>query len=387
MRIQVCLTFTIFTLIQKISTEELDPLEAVVRFGLRASYQTIEISPGETFPPSAGRQVSTPTNVSIDCDNYGVVVRWLHPDPSPQVRFHGAIKAASEYRKSFKTADRWHNISDLLFQSSYNRYVVFVKAVANGTESPLANSETFTFNSFASATIKCFLDFPEVHLFLEDEELRIEFTNPLHLYRETPALRNLTNETLNYSFQLEGQPPSKGPVCENWVKDCSAGVKLSNHTGRYCISLEGNIGQRPLKPRRSCYTGDIRKYPPITVYLYPLLGVAATLLKFKPLQQSSPLMLEPEDPVYEMLLVPRELEPKETITYLEKMEDEERTTADKDQRSNVSEMTSTSEETELEDESSGDLGDGYNCEKWPKMEMSPGDLVDAYGTHRTLVDP
>lgn len=47
-----------------------------------------------------------------------------------------------------------------------------------------------------------YLDFPEVELSPKDGKLHVQFTNPLQLYRNSPALRGLT-DNLKYCIKTE----------------------------------------------------------------------------------------------------------------------------------------------------------------------------------------
>ncbi len=47
-----------------------------------------------------------------------------------------------------------------------------------------------------------YLDFPEVELSSKDGKLNVQFTNPLQLYRNSPALRGLT-DNLEYCIETE----------------------------------------------------------------------------------------------------------------------------------------------------------------------------------------
>lgn len=47
-----------------------------------------------------------------------------------------------------------------------------------------------------------YLDFPEVELSPKDGKLHIQFINPSHLYKNTPALRDLKDD-LNYYIEAE----------------------------------------------------------------------------------------------------------------------------------------------------------------------------------------
>uniref|UniRef100_A0A673K3S5 Uncharacterized protein n=1 Tax=Sinocyclocheilus rhinocerous TaxID=307959 RepID=A0A673K3S5_9TELE len=177
---------------------------------------------------------SPPASVSIQCDSYGVEVRWEYPD-------------------------------------------LFLCSLRGGEESEPTRSDIFSYNKYATAKIKCHLDFPEVELSPKDGKLHVQFTNPLQLYRNSPALRGL-NDNLKYCIETEEGRNEACETCEMKQNTCETSVVFSEHRGEYCVNLTGKIGQRFFKLRSSCFTGDIRSYPPVTMYVYPVLGVVLTLL-------------------------------------------------------------------------------------------------------------
>ncbi|ROL52046.1 hypothetical protein DPX16_23538 [Anabarilius grahami] len=216
-----------------------------------------------------------PANVSIQCDNYGVEARWEYPDQSRDVHFFVEVTHFNG-RKNETTQNRNLNISSMLFNSAHSTYFVTVRAVRGGQESDSCESAIFSFNENAgNADIKCYLDFPEVELSPKDGKLHVQFINPPHLYRNTPALRDLDYDLIYY---IETEESENEFTCGMKNETCESSVEFSEHRGVYCVNLTGKFGQRPLNPRRKCFEGDIRIYPSFTVYLYPVLGVALTLI-------------------------------------------------------------------------------------------------------------
>uniref|UniRef100_A0A672NMY3 Uncharacterized protein n=1 Tax=Sinocyclocheilus grahami TaxID=75366 RepID=A0A672NMY3_SINGR len=211
-------------------------------------------------------------------DSYGVEVQWEYPDLDQDVYFQVKVKDSFSERSSNLTQNHHLNISSMLFNAAHNRYYVNVTAVRGGEKSNSTKSDDFSYNKFATAKIKCYLDFPEVKLSPKDGKLHVQFTNPLQLYRNSPALRNLIDD-LEYCIETD---EGMNEVCETCqIKQntsCEMSVVFSEHRGEYCIILTGNIEQKFFYPRSSCFTGDIRSYPPVTVYVYPVLGVVLTLL-------------------------------------------------------------------------------------------------------------
>uniref|UniRef100_A0A673JW79 Uncharacterized protein n=1 Tax=Sinocyclocheilus rhinocerous TaxID=307959 RepID=A0A673JW79_9TELE len=293
---------------------------------------------------------SPPASVSIQCDSYGVEVRWEYPD-------------------------------------------LFLCSLRGGEESEPTRSDIFSYNKYATAKIKCHLDFPEVELSPKDGKLHVQFTNPLQLYRNSPALRGL-NDNLKYCIETE-------EVTFTFLSQntCETSVVFSEHRGEYCVNLTGKIGQRFFKLRSSCFTGDIRSYPPVTMYVYPVLGVVLTLLfitgiimllvtkcnsemkeKVLPMFQyfsvSCCLTLEPE-PISVVKIEPAE-DNKEQAPLL-KMSDEERPSDTKDLGSGDSEVKSPYGPNDLVESEQSNQSGFYDCPHAPRQqEMSPGDMVESY---------
>ncbi|XP_052462587.1 interferon gamma receptor 1-like [Carassius gibelio] len=220
---------------------------------------------------------SPPASVSIQCDSYGVEVRWEYPDLDQDVQFQ--VKVIHDYNErnsniTQKLTRSLHlNISSMLFHPAFNRYIVTVTALRGGEESEPTPSDIFSYNKYATANIKCYLDFPEVKLSPKDGKLHVQFINPLQLYRNSPALRGLT-DNLQYCIETEERNETC-QTCEINQNTCETSIVFSENRGEYCVNLTGKIRQRFFNLRSSCFTGD---YPPITVYVYPVLGVVLTLL-------------------------------------------------------------------------------------------------------------
>ncbi|MCJ8748122.1 hypothetical protein PDJAM_G00161400 [Pangasius djambal] len=144
--------------------------------------------------------VPAPFDVSVKCDSYGVVVEWMAAGLSAQAEF--LLQLKSDFGKNISVSTKYprYNISDLLLDTAYNQYFVKVKARDGEHESEFAEPQIFSFNFLKEVNITCGLEFPTVNLFPRDGKLFVEFINPLHLYRDTPALRNLQNtDTLKYT--------------------------------------------------------------------------------------------------------------------------------------------------------------------------------------------
>ncbi|KAK2909319.1 hypothetical protein QQF64_000557 [Cirrhinus molitorella] len=356
------------------------------------------------FQKSASEAVSlpSPANVSIQCDSYGVEVRWKYPDHSQDVQFQVEVKGSNQMSSQKLTWHQHLNISSMLFNTEFGRYYVIVTAVRGGEESEPATSDIFSYNELSTSEIKCYLDFPEVKLSPKDNKLHVQFANPLQLYRHSPALSNLSND-LKYCTETEEERPCG--TCEMTQNTCEISIVFSKHEGEFCINLTGNIGQRNFNDKSECFTGDIKSYPPITVYVYPVLGVFLTLLfitgiimllvtKYKATIKKKASTLFP--PSLRISLLPKtnlytpdpvqvdsnvHIEPRastEEEILIEISDDKTEYSDTKDTGSSVSEAKNPYGGNDLVGSSSS-LSEGYDCPHAPKQEMSPGDMVQGYG--------
>nr|XP_055060285.1 interferon gamma receptor 1 isoform X1 [Misgurnus anguillicaudatus] len=261
------------------------------------------------------QSIPAPSNVSITCDSYNVEVHWEYPNLEG-VHFKVEVRDSMNGKESQTTSDHWINISNMLKNPAFNRYVVHVTAIQGNISNKLI-SDVFSFNENAVSTIKCRLDFPEVSLSAKEGKLHLEFPNPLHLYKNTPALRNNT-EILSYVAETE-----EVNITNKWEKSCGfefktceTSIAFAEEREEYCVNLTGKIGQRSLKDKKQqCFKGDLKSsegaeereeifvnltgtigqkllkdkkepffkgdqksYPHFTTFLYPVLGVVLGLL-------------------------------------------------------------------------------------------------------------
>ncbi|XP_059410735.1 interferon gamma receptor 1 [Carassius carassius] len=349
-------------------------------------------------------RVPSPESVSVQCDSYGVEARWKYPEAHQDVYFQVEVQDKDGKRVSNLTRNLHLNISSMLFQPAFNRYCVNVTAVRGEEKSKPSVFFVFSYNKFAVANTTCYLDFPEVELSPEDGKLHVQFTNPLHLYRNSPALRDPSDD-LEYCIETD---EGKDEICETCRMtqntSCEKSVVFSEHRGKYCIHLTGNIGQRFFNLRSSCFRGDIRRYTPFTVYLNPVLGVVLSLLFItgvimllakkcnSEMKKKIPFMFphffdfgETQSHLPKTLcVVPDNVEPHLQIELVE--DPEEQTSLvplsdNKDLERVYSEDKNSYGPNDLVEDEQSDLSDFYDCPHAPKqkLEMSPGDTVDSYG--------
>ncbi|XP_073698228.1 interferon gamma receptor 1 [Garra rufa] len=359
------------------------------------------------FQKSASEAVSlpSPTNVSIHCDSYGVEVRWKYPDLSQGVQFQVEVKDDYNIRNSNITQKLRLNISSLMFTTQYNRYFVAVTAVRGGEESKPTLSDSFSYNILSTTNIKCFLDFPEIKLSPKDGKLHVQFANPLQLYRNSPALRDLT-DNLKYCIETEEENNDTCKTCEMTHNTCEMSIEFSKHRGEYCISLTGEIGLRSFNDERSCFEGDIRSYPSVTEYVYPVLGVVLTLLfitgiimllvsKYNATIKKKASNIFPDSLKISLLPSPPPYSPDKehvdsNVRVEPKMPPEEQHLKEicdnkteypdtKDPESSDSEAKNPYGGNDLVEDEPYNQSEGYDCPHAPRQEMSPGDMVDGYG--------
>uniref|UniRef100_A0AAR2LWM3 Fibronectin type-III domain-containing protein n=1 Tax=Pygocentrus nattereri TaxID=42514 RepID=A0AAR2LWM3_PYGNA len=187
-------------------------------------------------------ELPSPSNVTITCDSYGVMVSWTSSGLSENASFNLQLKSNNPHQ---------YNISELLQDTGYNHYLVEVKARDGEYESPPADSKKFSFSYLQNADIQCNLAFPPVDLIPGERRLFFRFSNPLQLYRRTPALRSLTAaESLCYDvFDNRFECTSK---------TCEGNVSFPVEQEEYCVKLSGRIRQTRLEETKYlCYCGSL----------------------------------------------------------------------------------------------------------------------------------
>ncbi|XP_060755060.1 interferon gamma receptor 1 [Neoarius graeffei] len=218
--------------------------------------------------------IPAPFDVSVTCDSYGVMVQWMAQGLSKQAEFLFELRGNHGELYYKRTKNSRYNISDLLENTAYNHFFVKVKAKDGDKESTFAESQKFSFSPHQLVNITCDLEFPPVRLIPQDGKLFVNFTNPLHLYRKTPALRNLQeNELLSYTVN------NKMSSCFLKSLTCETNVSFPKEQKKYCVTLGGWIRQtRVVTKERYCYEGTLHPGPPVTVYLIPVAVAFAAFL-------------------------------------------------------------------------------------------------------------
>ncbi|XP_053333318.1 interferon gamma receptor 1 [Clarias gariepinus] len=223
---------------------------------------------------STNTTVPPPSNVIVTCNSYGVEVEWTATNLSEKAEF--LLEVKQDFGIPIPTKiTKYHrfNISDLLQDTGYNRYLVKVKAIDGGRESVFAESQIFSFSYKTTATIFCDLEFPTVTLFPRDGNLFVKFVNPLHLYRDTPALRNLL-DTDKLKYTLISGKISKNATCSVEERECESSVSFPEEQEEYCITLSGWIRQTRVQGTELyCYSETLNPGPPVISIVIPVLVV------------------------------------------------------------------------------------------------------------------
>ncbi|KAK3511039.1 hypothetical protein QTP70_029221, partial [Hemibagrus guttatus] len=230
-------------------------------------------------------EVPAPSDVSVKCDSYGVVVEWTAAGLSKEAEFELEIKP--NFGKTITAHTKYHrfNISSLLDDPGFNFYVVKVKARDGEQESEFADSPTFSFNGLMPVNVTCkyngSLEFPEVTVFPQDGQLFFQFENPLHLYRGTPALHNLLkSDTLEYIISSDKARAENTQLsCVHESEMCESNVSFPEKQEKYCVELVGSIRQTLVRQTEPyCHYGPLYPAPPLSTYLIPLLASFAVFV-------------------------------------------------------------------------------------------------------------
>ncbi|KAG7316008.1 hypothetical protein KOW79_020874 [Hemibagrus wyckioides] len=358
--------------------------------------------------------VPAPSDVSVKCDSNGAVVEWTAAGLSEQADFELEIKTNFGKNITVHTKSRHLDLSSLLDDPGYNFYVVKVKARDGKQESEFAVSPTFSFNALMRANITCSLEFPEVTVFPQDGQLFVQFANPLHLYRDTLALRGLLkSDTLEYVLYRDEIPEEV--TCVHESKMCESNISFPENQEKYCVTLVGFIRQTPLRRTEPyCHYGQLYPVPPLSTYLVPLLVSFAVFVTLalvsvflvkrmkknlkEDIHSMFPEFLKSKTPLIEFLsVVPDPVSPE--VNLVDK--DPPHMTLDIQESTTPSETTHSSQCTEEEDDdeltnsgssesmdslckygkaedlSGSNLSSGYD-RPHALLEMSPGDMVQNY---------
>ncbi|NP_001347793.1 interferon gamma receptor 1 precursor [Astyanax mexicanus] len=233
--------------------------------------------------PTAVRSSDLPPlyNVTVMCDSYGVVVSWESSHHQQQFILTVKPNMPNGTVIHINTRKTQYNISEHLLDPAFNRYLVDVQT----EDGKYADSKVFTYNSKQDG-IQCNLTFPPVELIPGDYQLTVKFRNPFHLYRDTPALRQLQErDTLDFSIcpnkndhSDHSQDSCVKPsfTCTQDSDTCEGTVPFPKEQEEYCVTLSGSIRQTYVQETESCYRGSLKPSIPITVYIIPvcvLLGI------------------------------------------------------------------------------------------------------------------
>ncbi|XP_072513686.1 interferon gamma receptor 1 isoform X2 [Salminus brasiliensis] len=225
-------------------------------------------------------------DVTVTCDTYGVVVDWRSSHllrNSTSQEFHLQLTAdTNSYHEPITTWETQYNISKYLQEPGYRSYTVKVKT----TDGEYAVSPSFSFNSLLMTNVICNLTFPEIKLRPGDRQLIVTFRNPLHLYRHTVALRNLSEKDNKLCYfisstlgNLSNTMEKTCPSLQCTLETCESAVPFPEEQEEYCITVIGFIRQTYIqKTDPLCYRGSLKPTVPITAYLIPLVVLLVMFL-------------------------------------------------------------------------------------------------------------
>ncbi|KAI5089862.1 interferon gamma receptor 1 precursor [Silurus meridionalis] len=200
--------------------------------------------------------VPPPFNVSVTCDSYGVVVEWMASGLNDTADFLLKLQPNYGENTSVSTKHLRYNISELMLDTAYNRYVVRVAARDGEQESEFAESQKFTYN-YLDQLKMVVCSVVESSSLNTEVEVRIQgLVKPLDLIKERL-------------------------LCFAESDTCESSLEFPEKLEEYCVTLLGRIRQtRVRKSGPHCYKGTLNPGPPISTILIPLLvglAVFATL--------------------------------------------------------------------------------------------------------------
>ncbi|XP_036377626.1 interferon gamma receptor 1 [Megalops cyprinoides] len=182
--------------------------------------------------------VPAPFNVMVTCHNFETMVYWKYNEVSQFLLFKvelikDVFKEESEMKN---TRLPYVNISSSI--RIFERYYVKVTAVNGSEESETAESPTFSFDKSIPVSILCFLDFPDINLSVKGGLMTVNFTHPFHVYRNTPALKQLSPSTVfRYKVLLNETSETLYECAEN-QRDCSITLPVPKKK-LHCINVTG----------------------------------------------------------------------------------------------------------------------------------------------------
>ncbi|XP_062400206.1 interferon gamma receptor 1 [Sardina pilchardus] len=213
--------------------------------------------------------LSSPENVTVDCDNFDTMVYWNYSDLLIEPLFQLELKSdiSDGPPETFKTMAHHANITSRLKNTNYVVYTIRIQA-KNGTHSSSFSPPVkFAFDNRMKGNILCNLDFPPVTLKYAGGELTLSFKNPIHLYENTPALKylkdnkdpNLETSELKYEVvpQSANDRTSKSSEfpefsCPYEKSVCAETLHIPDEVDRYCVNMSGRIVRANVRPARVC---------------------------------------------------------------------------------------------------------------------------------------
>ncbi|XP_056136769.1 interferon gamma receptor 1 [Lampris incognitus] len=183
--------------------------------------------------------VPPPENVTVDCQNFQPVVYWNYSQQLPQTVFAVNISGSAGFNVS-TTTEHQHDLTNFLWKSEQHYldfHVVNVTAVQGASRSKSVESETFTYNHYKEAKVKCMLDFPQVELSVKDLEATVSFLNPCHLNNPLKC-SGLKDVSVFYFSVLCEDVELSSWTCTTNQKFCKRNFSLQK---KCCVRLRGRL--------------------------------------------------------------------------------------------------------------------------------------------------
>ncbi|KAG7493000.1 hypothetical protein MATL_G00020680 [Megalops atlanticus] len=185
--------------------------------------------------------VPAPFNVTVTCHNFETIVYWKYSEVSqfPLFKVELIKDVFNEESEMKNTTLPYVNISSSI--RILERYYVKVTAVNGSEKSETAESPTFSFDNSVPVSILCFLDFPDVNLSVKGGLMTVTFTHPFHVYRNTPALEQLSpSKVFRYKVLLNGAMSETLCECAEIQRDCSITIPVPEKK-LHCVNLTGTL--------------------------------------------------------------------------------------------------------------------------------------------------
>lgn len=342
----------------------------------------------------------SPTDVHVRCHNFENVVYWNNPDPKLQPEYTVTIRRYEIVsHDDLKTSKNYLDISNYT-QDIEEAYFVSVKT-QNGSEND-SSAVMFTYKQdFPALWKKCTVDFPSVNTSAKGHTMEISFYHPLHIYDINGNIDDVFEYTVRCNETACGEYE-----CMNMNETdlCTAKIPIPESFYDHCVGLHfiGYIGSTLFEGSKDvCVPVVPEAKTDVTLITCMVCGAVVLLMlaivagveiykgvtgsdpqraisKFLGMVSAEIPVVEPERPplskINSISDTPLLITPDNDISTPFIFSPEEVTHMPITFISEVEEQRGSEEE---EDFDSFTNNGGYDQKKFP-LEMSPGDMVEAY---------